>query len=141
MKHHVPILIQTYPYSFLGDTQKVVLLNIGHRFQNPKSKVPAFRICGSFEDIKRLKKHVETVGSRKVMEKQILLKADAHKKFLICSSFDKQQNPTYVMKKIEEITERYMKTINFHNEEFKQNKEQRKQGKTGLSKNEKIRKI
>lgn len=123
---------------FEDDNQRVILLNIAHRNQIPKSKVPAFRICGAFENIDRLKRHVASVGGAPSYGNANLLKADAHKKFLICSSLEKQQNSNYVMKKIDEITTRYVSTINFHNEEFKQNKESRKQGKTGLSQKERM---
>lgn len=125
---------------FEDNLQKVVLLNITHRNQIPKSKLPGFRICGAFPDIEKLKKHVNSVGGTSAYGGANLLKADSHKKFLICSSFEKQQNSTYVLNKIDEITKKYMGILQKHEEEFKENKEARRQGKTGLSQNEKIKK-
>lgn len=126
---------------FEDPTQQVVLLNITHRNQVPKSKLPGFRVCGAFENVDKLKRHALSVGGPNAYGGATLVKADAHKKFLICSSIEKQQDSAYVMKKIDDITQRYLQTLNFHNEEFKENKEKRQQGKTGLSKNEKVKKI
>ena len=125
---------------FEDESQKVVLLNITHRNQIPKSKIPGFRICGAFPDINRLKQHALSVGGPTSFGGANLLKADTHKKFLICSSWEKQQNADYVMKKIEDLTERYGKLLQFHTEEFNENKQKRQQGKTGLSSSEKIKK-
>ena len=126
---------------FYDDNQKVILLNITHRNQRPKSKIPGFRICGGFPTIEKLKDHAKSAGGIKAYGGANLLKADAHKKFLICSSWEKQQNPTYVLNKIKDITEKYVATLKIHNEEFKKNKEEHKQGKTGLSQHEKIKKL
>lgn len=126
---------------FTDSKQQVVLLNITHRQQIPKSKIPGFRICGAFENVDRLKRHVQSVGGPAAFGGANLIKADMHKKFLICTSLDKQQSPTYVLNKIDEATQRYLKMLDFHAEEFKENKENRKQGKTGLSQSEKVKKM
>jgi hypothetical protein len=129
------------PLPFYDDNQKVILLNITHRNQRPKSKIPGFRICGGFPNVDRLKDHVKVSGGINAYGCANLLKADAHKKFLICSSWEKQQNNTYVLNKIKDITDKYVATLKLHNEEFKRNKEEHKQGKTGLSQHEKIKKL
>lgn len=121
--------------------QQVVLLNITHRQQIPKSKIPGFRICGAFKDIEKLKRHAIHSGGPAAYGGSNLIKADVHKKFLICSSLEKQQNASYVLGKIDELTQKYTKTLQFHAEEFQENKEKRQQGKTGLSQVEKVKKI
>lgn len=126
---------------FTDQKQQVVLLNITHRHQIPKSKIPGFRVCGAFENVDRLKRHVQSAGGPSAFGGANLIKADMHKKFLICSSLDKQQSPTYVLNKIDEATQRYLKMLDYHAEEFKENKENRKQGKTGLSQSEKVKKM
>ena len=126
---------------FDDPTQKVILLNIAHRQQIPKSKIPGFRICGAFESVEKLKRHALSAGGPSAYGGSNLIKADVHKKFLICSSLEKQQNPSYVLGKIDEMTQKYTKTLQFHSEEFKENKEKRQQGKTGLSQSEKVKKI
>ena len=98
-------------------------------------------MCGAFENVDRLKKHVGDVGGPGAFGGANLIKADAHKKFLICSSLEHQQNPSYVLNKIEEITSKYMQTLKFHTEEFNENKSKRQQGQTGLSQREKVKKI
>ena len=129
------------PLPFEDDQQKVILLNITHRQQRPKSKIPGFRICGAFRNIDKLKKHVESVDGVKGYGGANLLKADAHKKFLICSSFEKQQNSTYVLNKIKDVTDKYVEILKAHDQEFKNNKEEQKMGQTGLSQHEKIKKL
>jgi hypothetical protein len=126
---------------FMDPQQQVVLLNITHRQQIPKSKIPGFRVCGAFENVDKLKRQVQSAGGPSAFGGANLIKADMHKKFLICSSLDKQQSPTYVLNKIDEATQRYLKMLDFHTEEFKENKENRRQGKTGLSQAEKIKKV
>ena len=134
------VLVSNPNEVFEDPDQKVILINIAHRHQNPKSKIPSFRICGAFPDVDRLKRHVSSTGGVNAYGGANLLKAEAHKKFIICTSYEKQQNADYMMTKINDITERYIKTLKFHNEEFNQNKSNRKQGKTGLSTTEKIKK-
>jgi hypothetical protein len=125
---------------FIDPSQQVVLLNIAHRNQMPRSKHPAFRICGAFPDVNRLKQHAMGTGGATSYGNANLLKAETHKKFLICSSWDKQQNAEYVMKKIEDLTERYVKLLQFHTAEFNENKQKRQQGKTGLTSLERVKK-
>jgi len=121
--------------------QQVVLLNITHRQQIPKSKIPGFRVCGAFKDLEKLKRHALNSGGPAAYGGSNLIKADVHKKFLICSSLEKQQNASYVLGKIEELAKKYTQTLQFHADEFKENKENRQQGKTGLSQSEKVKKI
>ena len=121
--------------------QQVVLLNITHRQQIPKSKIPGFRVCGAFKDLEKLKRHALNSGGPAAYGGSNLIKADVHKKFLICSSLEKQQNASYVLGKIEELAKKYTQTLKFHADEFKENKENRQQGKTGLSQSEKVKKI
>jgi hypothetical protein len=118
---------------FEDPLQQVVLLNITHRQQNPKSTMPGFRICGAFENVDKLKRHVQTAGGPAAYGGVNLIKADVHKKFLICSSLQKQQEPGYVLDKIDKLSAAYDKTLRFHTEEFNENKAKRQQGKTGLS--------
>ena len=127
---------------FQDPNQAVVMLNITHRNQRPKSKLPGFRICGAFKNVDELKKQVKRVGGLDAYGRASLLKAETHLKFLICTDFEKkQQNPTYVMNKIAEISKKYTHMLDFHDQEFEQNKQQKKQGTTGLSNKEKIKKL
>jgi hypothetical protein len=128
------------PLPFDDPLQQVVLLNITHRQQFPKSKIPGFRICGAFKNTDKLKDHVKQCGEAAGYGGAHLFKADIHKKFIMCSSVDKQKNPQYVMQKIEDISKKYITTIQFHNDEFTQNKKNHRQGKTGLSQHEKPKK-
>ena len=96
--------------------------------------MPGFRVCGAFENVEKLKRHVQAAGGPAAFGGVNLIKADVHKKFLICSSLEKQQEPGYVFDKIEKLTAAYEKTLRFHTEEFNENKAKRQQGKTGLSK-------
>jgi len=128
----LPVLV------FDDPAQQVVLLNIAHRQQIPKSKVPAFRVCGAFESLDKLKRHALACGTAAYGGAN-LIKADVHKKFLICSSLEKQQNPAYVLKKIEDLTQRYTEQLQFHAREFEENQKARQQGKTGLSHVDKTR--
>lgn len=126
------------PLPFQDPNQNVFVVNIAHRQQRPVSKIPAFRICGGFKDVAKLKRHVMSVGGDKAYGGATIHGVASHKKFLLCSSLEKQQNADYVMNKIEEITNLYVDMINFHNEEFESNKAMKRQGMTGLSKREKV---
>lgn len=126
---------------FHDPSQQVVLLNIAHRQQIPRSKLPAFRICGGFESLDKLKRHVLSTGGPDAYGGANLIKADIHKKFLLCSTLDKQQNAEYVLEKIEALTQKYLQTLQFHTQEFNENKERRQQGKTGLSQLERPKKF
>ena len=126
-------IAQQQVFAFDDPLQQVILLNICHRQQNPRSTLPGFRICGAFTNIDKLKRHIASSGGEQMYGGVNLIKADAHKKFLICTSLKKQQSPEYVLEKIQTQTAIYEKTLRFHTEEFNENKEKRQQGKTGLS--------
>jgi hypothetical protein len=142
LAHEMPNPYEALPVlPFSDPTQQVVLLNITHRQQIPRSKLPGFRICGAFDSVNKLKQHALNIGGPSAYGGANLIKADVHKKFLICSSLDKQQNSDYVLKKIEDLSAKYTQTLKFHTEEFNENKSKRQQGQTGLSAHEKVKKI
>lgn len=126
------------PLPFKHPTQEIYAINIAYRDQRPVSKHPAFRICGGFKNISKLKSHVQNIGVKSYGGANIHA-SFAHKKFLICTSTSKQQNADYVMDKINRITEEYKKNLSFHNNEFNKNKSEKKMGQTGLSKHLKIK--
>jgi len=126
------------PLPFQDPNQNIYIMNIAHRQQRPVSKLPAFRICGGFRDVDKLKRHLKSCGGDQAYGGAAIHGAPAHKKILLCSSIDKQQDPSYsnyVMEKIEDISSRYLKKIDFHNREFQENKNEHRMGKTGQSKN------
>jgi hypothetical protein len=127
------------PLPFIDPNQNIYLINIAHRQQRPKYKAPAFRICGGFRDADKLKRHIARSGGEGAYGGANLHAAQAHKKILLCTSMEKQSNPDYVLKKIEEITALHNNMISFHDQEFNENKESHRMGKTGLSGNERAR--
>lgn len=125
------------PLPFKSDDQQIFLVNLAHRQQQPRCQVPAFRVLGAFPDKNALMRHVKSVGIENFGGAALHV-VEAHKKAVICSTLEKQQNNTYVMNKVEESTKIYTNMLDFHSKEFAENRQKKQQGKTGLSQKEKV---
>ena len=126
---------------FQNPSQQTILINVTHRNQRPHSKMAGFRICGAFPNVDELTAHVSFVGGVDAFGRASLFAVNSHKKFVLCASERDQQDSTYTNAKLEAVSSQYMSTLNFHTDEFNANKQSRQQGKTGLSKNEKVYKF
>ena len=116
------------PLPFKTDAQSIYLLNIAHVNQHPHCSVPAFRILGGFSSSEDAQAFVQQVGVQSYGGAAIHM-TEAHKKTLLCSSLKRQQNPEYVMHKIEATTKRYIDMLNRNKSEFLHNYKNKKQGK------------
>ena len=110
---------------FQDENQNVVLLNLSRG---------SFRVCGAFPSVQALTRHFESAGGLKAYGDVSIFHSPMHKKFLLCSSFDKQCDGNYTLKKIEKITEAYLQSIAQNNREFQENKELKKQGQVDMNK-------
>lgn len=124
------------PLPFKMPDQQYCLLNIAHINQRPRCRVPGFRILGAFETKEALKAHVQRVGMDAYGGAALHI-AEMHKKTLLCTSLERQQNSVYTLGKIEALTAKYLDILDFHDREFDENRKNKTQGKTGLSKREK----
>jgi hypothetical protein len=127
------------PLPFLDQNQQVFLIGLANRNQHPRCQIPAFNILGGFKDVTAIKRHVQRSGMDS-FGGIALHAAEAHKKTLVAVGIKKQQDSSYTMKTIEEISNLYAGMLDFHNKEFQENLENKKQGSTGLSQKERLQK-
>lgn len=115
--------------TFFDSEQKWLLFNCAHLNQQPICAKPAVRILGLFRTQEEAVHHAKSCG---IVDSAMYL-AEAGKKVLIAQSLTRQQDPRYQEIKINELTRRYLQEREIFTSEFKQTKESKSFGKTGLS--------
>jgi len=95
--------------------QKVFLINLGHRQQNPTCEKPALRFLGAFDSKESLLNHIKQNGQSECT----LYNVFPHNGFPICKSIKRQINPSYCLKRKKEIEEWYTKYQKKIDSEFK----------------------
>jgi hypothetical protein len=120
---------------------RFALMNKANRFMRPSCKRPAFRLLGFFRNNEELEEYIEELKSSGCIDPQdgSCKLGDIHKVpiithyTLISKSISRDRNEQYVISKINEIKKLHMEHHRMADEEFRQNREEKKAGKTGLS--------
>jgi len=116
------------------------VINKANRFMKPTCKRPAFRILGFFRNNEELSSYIEELrDSNQIDENGICKLGDLHKVpvithyTLLSKSMDRDRDEKYVISKIAEIKQLHLDHQKMAEEEFKQNREEKKAGRIGLS--------